>query len=197
VVVASRRARAPGAPLRVGFIGTLVWHKGAHVLLEAARGLNGAFEVQLHGDVNTFPTYVKQLRESARGVAVTFHGGFDRESIDAVYGHLDVLVVPSLWPENSPLVIHEAFMRGVPVIAARTGGIPELVTDGISGLLYEPDSAADLRAALQRVIDEPAVLERLVGGAPAVKSIAEDARQWDTRYAAISRSPVPGLTVTV
>ena len=196
-VVASRQARARGAPLRVGLIGTLVWHKGAHVLLEAARGLSGAFEVHLHGDVNTFPTYVKHLRESARGAPVTFHGGFDREAIDAVYGHLDVLVVPSLWPENSPLVIHEAFMRGVPVIGARTGGIPELVTDGVSGWLYETNSADDLRAALQRVIDEPAVLERLVSGAPAVKSIAEDARQWDARYAAISRCHVSGLAVTV
>ena len=88
-------------------------------------------------------------------------------------------------------------MRSIPVIGAKTGGIPELVTDGVSGLLYETNSAADLRAALQRVIDEPAVLERLVSGAPAVKSIAEDGRQWDARYAAISRSRVSALAVTV
>jgi len=196
-VAASRPARSCGTSLRIGFIGTLVWHKGAHVLLEAARGLNGAFEVHLHGDVNTFPAYVEDLRRSARGHPVTFHDRFDRESIDAVYGHLDVLVVPSLWPENSPLVIHEAFMRGVPVIGARTGGIPELVTDHVNGLLYETNSADDLRAALQRVIDQPAILERLVSGAPAVKSIADDARQWDARYAAIARSQISGLAVPV
>ena len=57
-----------------------------------------------------------------------------------------MLVVPSIWPENSPLVIHEAFLAGVPVVASRIGGIPELVQDGVNGLLFEPGDADDLRA---------------------------------------------------
>jgi glycosyltransferase involved in cell wall biosynthesis len=107
-----------------------------------------------------------------------------------------VLVVPSLWPENSPLVIHEAFMHGVPVVGARTGGIPGLVTDGASGLLYEPFSVEGLRAALQRTIDDPALLQRLSNGVPAVKSIADDAREWDARYAALFHAPAAGAVVT-
>jgi len=190
-----RSSRAAGVPLRIGFIGTLVWHKGAHVLLEAARRLTGNFHLHLYGDLNMFPSYVQSLRDSARLLPVTFHGGFDRSSATAVYADLDVLVVPSLWPENSPLVIHEAYMHGVPVIGAHTGGIPELIADGASGLLYEPFSVDGLGAALQRVVDNPALLQRFASAAPAVKSIAEDACEWDARYATLHAwAPVPGVT---
>ncbi|HET7188682.1 MAG TPA: glycosyltransferase [Gemmatimonadaceae bacterium] len=184
--------RAGGTPIRIGFVGTLVWHKGAHVLLDAARGLTGAFELHLHGDTGMFPPYVAGLREAASGLPATFHGAFDRGAAADAYGALDVLVVPSLWPENSPLVIHEAFMHGVPVVAARIGGIPELVVDGVSGLLYEPFSVQALRAALQRAVDDPSILRRLSDGAPPVKSIAQDAREWDARYTAIVDAPAPG-----
>ena len=63
-------------------------------------------------------------RATPPGLAVRFAGAFDRGDVPRVYGDLDVLVVPSLWPENSPLVIHEAFMHGVAVVGARLGGIP-------------------------------------------------------------------------
>jgi len=93
-----------------------------------------------------------------------------------------VLVVPSLWLENSPLVIHEAFLAGVPVVGARTGGINGLVSDGTNGLLYEPTSAAELGAALQRLIDQPELLAAFSRQLPDVKSIAEDARGWNALY---------------
>jgi glycosyltransferase involved in cell wall biosynthesis len=178
--------------VRIGFVGTLVWHKGAHVLLAAARALTGAFELHLHGDVRMFPSYVAGLREAARGLPVTFHGAFDRDAAADVYAGIDVLVVPSLWRENSPLVIHEAFMHGVPVVGARTGGIPELVVDGVSGILYEPFAVDALRAVLQRAIDDPSAWQRLSDGAPPVKSIAQDARDWEARYAAVIGTPAPG-----
>ena len=75
-------------------------------------------------------------------------GRFERDHVADVYSQFDVLVVPSLWLENSPLVIHEAFMAGVPVVGARIGGISDLVRDGENGLLYPPESSAALAAAL-------------------------------------------------
>jgi glycosyltransferase involved in cell wall biosynthesis len=192
-----RNTRPAGLPLRIGFVGTLVWHKGAHVLIEAARGLKGAFEIHLHGDVTTFPPYVDELRRLARGLPVTFHGGFDRESTTLVYDNLDVLVVASLWPENSPLVIHEAFMHRVPVVAARVGGIGGLVVEGVNGLLYDAFSVEDLRAALQRAIDDRALLDLMSAARTRVKPIAQDAREWDARYAALIPAPAsPGAAAT-
>src|SRR6476620_9259267 len=179
-VTDARRAR--GEPLRIGFVGTLVWHKGVHVLIEAARKLRGPYELQLHGDTSVFPDYFATLRQAAADSAVAFRGGFDRDRVEAVYDAFDVLVVPSLWPENSPLVIHEAFMHGMPVVAARVGGIPELVSHDINGLLYEPFSAESLAASLQRLIDDPDLLPRLSARVSKVKPIEQDAREWEARY---------------
>src|SRR5262249_40038977 len=67
-----RRPPCHGAALRIGFVGTLVWHKGAHVLIEAVRRLSGAFEVHLFGDVTVFPTYVERLRSLASNLPVVF-----------------------------------------------------------------------------------------------------------------------------
>jgi glycosyltransferase involved in cell wall biosynthesis len=179
------RERAQGGPLQIGFVGTLVWHKGVHVLVAAARALSGDFEVLIHGDTTVFPDYVAELREAAAGAPIRFAGGFDRGSMTEVYRSLDVLVVSSLWPENSPLVIHEAFMQQIPVVAARVGGIPELVHDGVNGLLYEPFSADALRSALQRLIDDRSYLDSLSRHMSDVKTIQEDADEWQARYRSV------------
>jgi glycosyltransferase involved in cell wall biosynthesis len=186
VPVEPRRRRFAHEPLRIGFVGTLVWHKGVHVLIDAARALTGSFGVHVHGDTNLFPAYLTDLRQAAAGARVTFHEGFERHRAGDVYSGLDVLVVPSLWPENSPLVIHEAFMHGLPVVGARIGGVPGLVRHGIDGLLYDPFSVESLRACLQRLIDDRELVERLAAGAPRVKSIDEDVRDWDARYRQVS-----------
>jgi glycosyltransferase involved in cell wall biosynthesis len=177
-------ARVPrGERLRIGYVGTLVWHKGAHVLLEAAGQLPpGRFEVKLFGDLATFPDYVARLRSAARGLPVTFMDRFDRAEAGRVYAEIDVLAVPSLWPENSPLVIHEAFMAKIPVVGSRQGGIPGLVTHERNGLLYDAFAPDGLAAALRRLIEEPDTVERLGRGHPPVKTMAEDAREWAAAY---------------
>jgi glycosyltransferase involved in cell wall biosynthesis len=175
--------RTAGGRLRIGFVGTLVWHKGPHVLLEAVQHLPAdKFELKLFGDPNVFPDYVRTLRRLAHNAPVRFMGGFDQSRMPDVYAEIDVLVVPSLWPENSPLVIHEAFMAGVPVVGSRQGGIPELVTHEKNGLIYEAYSAVDLRAALERLIDQPDLLRRFGRELPAVKSIEQDAEEWEGVY---------------
>jgi glycosyltransferase involved in cell wall biosynthesis len=177
--------RTNHGPIRIGFVGTLVWHKGVHILVEAARHLRGQFEIHIHGDTAVFPDYVAQLRKSAANLPIVFEGGFDRDHADAIYTNLDVLVVSSLWPENSPLVIHEAFMHHVPVVAARVGGIPGLVRHEWNGLLYDAFKPESLAAALQQLVDDRGVVERLGDQAPPVKSLEQDACEWENRYQAV------------
>jgi glycosyltransferase involved in cell wall biosynthesis len=181
IAFTAERTRKRHEPLRIGFVGTLVWHKGAHILVDASRTLTGLFEVHIHGDTTVFPDYAAELRRAAGG-GVVFHGGFDRDRVDEVYRDLDVLVVPSLWPENSPLVIHEAFMRRIPVVGARIGGMPELVRDHVNGLLYDPFSAESLHRCLQRLVDDRDLVDALGARASAVKTIEDDAREWEARY---------------
>ena len=195
---ASRNGDERRGPLRIGYVGTLVWHKGVHVLLDAVRGLApAAYELKIFGNPDVFPDYTADLHERARGLPVRFMGTFDRERIDEVYAQIDVLVVPSLWLENSPLVIHEAFMAGIPVVGARIGGIADLVDDGRTGLLYDPTSPPELQAALRALIDNPDRLNELAEFArtiPRVKTIAEDAQEWEGIYAeVVRRRPAAGL----
>jgi glycosyltransferase involved in cell wall biosynthesis len=165
-----------------------VWHKGLHVLLEAARQLPaGAYEIEVWGALDTFPEYTATLKTMASGLPVKFCGAFGNGQSADVYSRFDLLVVPSLWPENSPLVIHEAFMARVPVVAARSGGIPELVTDGVNGVLYDPASTEALADVLRGLILRPDRLAQMAGRAPAVKTIAEDARDWERRYESLVR----------
>jgi glycosyltransferase involved in cell wall biosynthesis len=169
--------------LRIGFVGTLVWHKGVHILVDAVRRLpSDAYEVLLYGDTDVFPDYVAELRRAATGLPVHFKGGFDTSAIGEIYRQFDVLVVPSLWLENSPLVIHEAFQAGVPVVGARMGGIADLVQDGINGALYDADSPDSLSGVLAAILATPACLDDWMRRLPAVKSIADDALEWENTY---------------
>ena len=94
--------------------------------------------------------------------------------IAVALSEIDVLVIPSVWPENSPLVLQEAFLAGVPVIASRIGGIPEMLPDGRGGLLFKPGSADDLATAISRLAADRGLLDALRASIPRVQAIEED-----------------------
>lgn len=172
-----------GRRVRIGYVGTLVWHKGVHILIDAVRDLPAdRYELKIFGDPRVFPDYSSDLRARAAGLPVRFMNGFTRDQTAEIYQQLDVLVVPSLWLENSPLVIHEAYMAGVPIVGSRIGGIADLVTEGRSGSLYEPTSASQLTAALRALIDRPDRLDEFRRSLPRVKTIEEDAGEWEAAY---------------
>ena len=89
---------------------------------------------------------------------------------------MDVLIVPSVWYENSPLVIQEAFLAGVPVITSDIGGMKELVEDGNDGFLFNVGNSDSLRKVLQGIISNPTVLNELEIRPSKVRSIEDDAR---------------------
>lgn len=196
-LAARREPAGPGAPLRIGFVGTLVWHKGADVLIDAVARLPAArVDVRIFGDPEMFPDYAATLRQRARGLPVRFMGRVDHEDIAGVFAQMDVLVVASRWLENSPLVIHEAFMAGVPVVGTAIGGIVDLLDHGRHGLLVPPDDATALAAALQALVDSPSQLDALGSAAPAVKTIDEDAREWRRRYEDLIATPRRAVTAS-
>ena len=109
------------------------------------------------------PAYAQQLRSRA-GPRVRFMGGLSREQVWACLAEVDMLAVPSLWYEAFSLIAHEAFVAGVPVIASRLGALAEVVHEGVNGLLVPPQDVDAWTAALQRLVDEPLLLERLRAG---------------------------------
>jgi glycosyltransferase involved in cell wall biosynthesis len=171
--------RTPSHRLRVGFAGSLIVSKAPHLLIEAFEGIPetkatlhvyGA-PAPYHGD----DRYEETLRPLLRRPYVHCPGAVPHERVPEALASLDVLVIPSVWIENAPFVIREAFAAGLPVIASRLGGMAEMVEHEKSGLLFEPGDAADLRRAILRLVEEPGLLERLRAGLPRVKTIEEDA----------------------
>ncbi len=158
------RAAAPEAskkprPFTFGFIGQLAPHKGAHHLLAAFREAvvslleggtskgdvkrDGLPMLSIYGP-SPLPEYLRKLHALSAIPAplivdrISFEGRFEPRELPRVLSSLDALVVPSLWPENAPLVVLEAIAAGVPVLAPRLGGLPELLDpsgkSGQSGL---------------------------------------------------------------
>lgn len=170
--------------LRIGFAGQIDQHKGVHVLLEAFRQLRGDAEVFLYGDLEHAPEYVRRLRAIAAGnPLVHFLGPYSPAHIGRVLSALDVLVVPSLWYENSPNSILEAFAVGTPVVASRLGGMAELVEDDVNGLTFEAGKAAGLAACLQRLMDAPELLDRYATAISPAKTIVEEIADLERVYA--------------
>jgi glycosyltransferase involved in cell wall biosynthesis len=96
-----------------------------------------------------------------------------------------VLVAPSRWPENSPNSILEARAARVPVVGSDLGGVAELVQHEADGLLFRVDDPADLARQLQRLLDDPALVDRLREQAPTVPSVDEEVNQVSTLYGEI------------
>lgn len=168
------RPSDPAEPLRVGYVGGLYPSKGVHVLAEAfARLPRGAARLDVWGALDWFPTYVDDLRARLGGADATFHGPFEPGRVDDVMGGFDVLAVPSIWYENMPLTIQEAFRNGLPVVTTDLGGMAESVQDGVSGLLFPRGDAAGLQACLERLAGDRELLFRLAQGRPHVPTLEE------------------------
>ncbi len=179
----ARVERAAGAPLRLAYLGTLADYKGVHLAVEAFLRLRrGEATLRLKGETSWFPDYTGPLLEKARSIpGLTFEGAVPPGAGYGFLAEVDLLLVPSLWYENSPLTIHEAFQSGVPVIATDLGGMAELAGAG-GGLLFRRGDAADLTRCLRRVLDEPGLLESLRQSIPAVKTIEENAAEMEALY---------------
>ena len=166
------------SPLRLGFVGSLMISKAPHLLLEAATRFEpGQVTVDLFGAYTPYhgdDSYRERLAPLLGSDNVRHHGHVPHHDMPAAFASFDVLVVPSVWPENSPLVIHEAFLAHKPVIASRIGGIPELVEHERNGLLFEAGNVDALRLAIARVVGEPGLLERLRAGIGPVRAIEDD-----------------------
>ncbi len=166
------RRRDRAAPLRVGYVGGIYFSKGVHLLVAAFGQLtDAACELHVHGHLDWFPDYADELRREAQGRAVHFHGPFDPPRIDEILGEIDVLVVPSVWYENMPITINEAFRNGIPVVTADFGGMAEAVQHGENGLLFPRGDVSGLARALRRLSEDADLYDRLARGRPQVLSV--------------------------
>ncbi len=157
--------------IRFGYLGRIIPVKGIATLIDAFNKVNHSkAELNIYGKI---PSSFLYLKSRVYDSVVTFKGGYNYSNINEVLSNIDVLVVPSIWYENSPLVIHEAFLARIPVIASNLGGMAELISHEKNGLLFEPGNVEDLIEKMNIFIQNPETIEKYSQETP-VRSIQED-----------------------
>jgi glycosyltransferase involved in cell wall biosynthesis len=162
---APRAARPVGARIVVGFLGARIRAKGPDLLLRAWSALPDELRargvLRLRGSDRSEAAYQAELRALARGSGADLQGALDRAGVAAFLAECDLLVVPSRWWENAPLVVQEARAARVPLLVAGHGGLAEFVEPGVDGWHFAPGSVEDLRDALARVLSRESDTTRL------------------------------------
>jgi glycosyltransferase involved in cell wall biosynthesis len=171
---------------RVGFMGTVAPHKGVHVLIEAFRRVDAPeARLEIHGALTVAPDYVARLRDLAGGdPRIALRGPFAEGRQWDVLAGLDLLVVPSVWWENSPLTILEALSAGIPVVASAIGGIPEILPPAW-GRLVPAGEVPALAEAVRDVIEGR--LFASLPPRPHTRTVDDEARELESLYAGLQR----------
>ena len=173
--------REPNDVIHFGFIGQITPIKGLQILISAFKN-NQPEEraiLLIYGPFDQAPNYRDSILKSLNGneQAIKMHDGFSHDELGEVLSKIDVLVVPSVWHENNPRVIQEAFAAHTPVIASNVGGMSEFVKHEVNGLLFDRNNEIDLAHQLSRVVNEPGLLQQLRDGIKPVKKIETEVKE--------------------
>ena len=167
--------RHHGQTVRIGVIGRIAPEKGQLDLIRAARWLSGSkkkIELLVHGSsMFSANGYEERVRAEASGLSVSFQGW--TQDVAAALHDIDILAVPSSAIEAAGRVVMEAMSAGTPVIAYPSGGIPELIRDGRTGLLTEHPTPASLARSIEKLLADPALSLRIA---------EEGRREWESRF---------------
>jgi glycosyltransferase involved in cell wall biosynthesis/MoaA/NifB/PqqE/SkfB family radical SAM enzyme len=160
------RIRVLESEFTFGYIGTHIPAKGIHDLIRAFGLINGKARLRIWGRPRGQETAA--LMDIAASLPVAIAGKIEwmpeyrnQNIVRDVFDRVDAIVVPSVWVENSPLVIHEAQQARVPVITANAGGMAEYVHHEVNGLLFKHRSVEALAQQMQRFVNAPAFAAKL------------------------------------
>ena len=127
------------------YVGRISAEKGVDTLLQAAGGL--PYRLKIIGGGPLLDAYRRQYPLQQ----VDFLGPMSPEALYPIVQKARFLVLPSIWYENNPVSVIEALCMGTPVLGARIGGIPELITEGENGYLFTPGDVADLQQKIKHI----------------------------------------------
>lgn len=163
-----RSIKRDGIRNRFGFFGQISRYKGTLLLVEAARILLDRgitdFSVEIHGNIALQPQeYQDRFHEAVAACdgVVNHCGCYENKELPGLIAGMDWVVMPSIWWENSPLVINEALHHGRPVICSHIGGMAEKIQDGVNGLHFRTGNAQALANVMQRAIEESGLWDNL------------------------------------
>ncbi|MBP6738834.1 MAG: glycosyltransferase [Leptospiraceae bacterium] len=139
-----------------GYIGTHIPAKGVNLLLDAFLKIKESAVLKIWGRDNGQSTAALKEKAKLSKNEIEFLGEYNNENIaKSVFADIDCLVVPSIWTENSPLVIHEAQQSKIPIITADVGGMKEFVEDNVNGLLFRHRNVNSLKDKMEFAATHP------------------------------------------
>jgi len=163
------KKRKPGK-VRIVYLGSLTKYKGAHILLQALKGLN--CRCDLYGEGIMKDELNKMILDYDLDVEI--HSPVPYEKIPLLYANSDIVVFPSVWPEPFGRIAIEAMAAGKAVIGSDIGGIKETV-EKVAGIIIKPGNVDGLRKALKKLIDNPKLRANMGNmGVKAVKKYSKE-----------------------
>jgi glycosyltransferase involved in cell wall biosynthesis len=160
--------------LVLAYLGNITPEKGADILIKELKFIRRRQNVKILflGEIPD-ADYRERLETLAKGhpeTEIIFRGGYGgREELKKILPGVHLVVFPSVWEENHPLVVGEALSFGVPVICSSLGGARETIEEGTNGLVFDPYSEGDLAARINLILEDAALLETLTTGAKNAK----------------------------
>lgn len=147
----------PGDVITFGYIGTIQYHKGVHIMIEGFKKTRHRnIRLQVWGGCYYELEYQKRVMKiAAKDSRIEFKGTYNYNDIENVLRHIDVIIVPSIWYENAPLTIITSLAYGIPVITSAIGGMCEMITNNQNGLTFKVGSALDLSEKISRIAKDP------------------------------------------
>jgi glycosyltransferase involved in cell wall biosynthesis len=128
------------------YFGSLIPEKGVEVFIRSLVGLkNGTFRIVGEGYMRNVLETIVRDEIPAGGPSIKFVGHLDAEELRKEISISLMVIIPSIWYENAPMAVLEAFSQGKPVLGSRLGGIIELIKEGETGYLFQPGNPNDLR----------------------------------------------------
>jgi glycosyltransferase involved in cell wall biosynthesis len=175
----------PRRPINLAFMGYNNWYKGLPMLADALDLLVPEVLARYH--LHIYALEGQQMEPIFRTIeprlgGLTLRHGYAYEEVPTLLAGIDLGVVPSVWWDNAPQTVMEFFAGGVPVLAARLGGIPDFVEDGRNGLLFIGNHRWDLARRLAEIARDPSVIERLRAGVHPPKTMGEHAAELERTY---------------
>jgi glycosyltransferase involved in cell wall biosynthesis len=170
------------------YAGSLNYHKGVHILIDAFKKIKSQnITLKIYGS-GSDEVYINRLRALAEDdKRIEFCGVFSEDQVGDIFHNIDVAVVPSLWYENYPLVLHEALACNVPVIASNVGGMAEKIKDRFNGYLFKIGDSGHLREIIEKIIKNQEILNEFKNNIKSfmIPTIEQEAYAYEREYNAI------------
>ncbi|MEL6698951.1 MAG: glycosyltransferase [Bacteroidota bacterium] len=156
------RKRQKESAFTFGYIGTHIPSKGVDLLIQAFSTLEGDVQLRIWGRESGQSTQALKSMAALSANVIEFKGEYvNKNMLEMVFNYVDAIVVPSIWMENAPLVIHEAQACGVPVITADAGGMAEYVQHKVNGLLFQHRDKNSLADQMNYALANPEEMKQL------------------------------------